>query len=152
MQRARRYDPHPAPWEVPLAIVVGALLLMVVGIHVGRGVANLLSVGVWELPDRAVWFSSLPGLLGGDASAGLTATHLTATSPTMLWSCIAAVELAVLVLVVAGVTAGLRLWGPSKVQGVATRAEAERLLGRSRLRRNAAVVRPDLYGKGRGRA
>jgi hypothetical protein len=32
---------------------------------------------------------------------------------------------------------------------MATREEAERLLGRSRLRKVAVVVRPDLYGKGR---
>jgi len=152
MQRARRHDPHPTPWEVPLAVVVGSILLVVVGAHVGRGIANLLSAGWWEFPDRTLLFTSLPGLLGGDASAGLTARRQTVASPTMLWACIAAVELAILGLVVAGIRAGLRLWGPSRVQGVATREEAERLLGRSRLRRHAAIVRPDLYGKGRGQA
>ena len=55
-------------------------------------------------------------------------------------------------LIVAGIRAGLRLWGSGRVQGVATREEAERLLGRSRLCRHAAIVRPDLYGKDRGRA
>ena len=152
MQRARRHDPHPTPWEVPLAIVVGALLLFVVGAHLGRGIANLLSAGWWEFPDRADLFTSLPGLLEGDARAGLTAPQPTVAPATMLWVCIAAVELAILGLVVAGIRAGLRLWGSSRVQGVATREEAERLLGRSRLRRHAALVRPDLYGKGRGRA
>lgn len=152
MQRARRNDPHPTAWEVPLAIVVGALLLFVVGAHVGRGIANLLSVGWWEFPDRAHLFTSLPGLLGGDASAGLTAMHPMVAPATVLWVGIAAVELVVLGLIVAGIRAGLLLWGPSRVQGVATREEAERLLGRSRLRRHAAIVRPDLYGKGRGRA
>ena len=149
MQRARRHDPHPTPWEVPLAIVVGSLLLFVVGAHVGRGIANLLSVGWWEFPDRADLFTSLPGLLEGDAGAGLTATHPMVAPAIVLWVCIAAVELVVLGLIVAGIRAGLRLWGPSRVQGVATREEAERLLGRSRLRRHAAIVRPDLYGKGR---
>ena len=152
MQRARRHDPHPTPWEVPLAIVVGALLLFVVGAHLGRGIANLLSAGWWEFPDRADLFTSLSGLLGGDASAGLTATHPNLGPATMLWSCIAAVELAILGLIVAGTRAGLRLWGPSRVQGVATREEAERLLGRARLRRHAAIVRPDLYGRDRGQA
>jgi hypothetical protein len=152
MQRARRHDPHPTPWEVPLAIVVGSLLLVVVGAHLGRGIANLLSAGWWDFPDRADWFTSIPGLLEGDASAGLTATHAAVAAATLLWICIAAVELAILGLIVAGIRSGLRLWGPSRVQGVATREEAERLLGRSRLRRHAAVVRPDLYGKGRGQA
>ena len=152
MQRARRHDPHPTPWEVPLAIVVGSLLLFVVGAHLGRGIANLLSAGWWEFPDRTRLFTSLPGLLGGDASAGLRTGHPTVAAAPMLWICIAAVELAVLGMIVAGIRAGLRLWGPGRIQGVATREEAERLLGRSRLRRHAAIVRPDLYGKGRGRA
>ena len=47
--------------------------------------------------------------------------------------------------------AGLDRWGPGRIQGMATRAEAERLLGRTRLRKVAAVVRPDLYGKARAR-
>ena len=151
MQRARRHDPHPTPWEVPLAIVVGSLLLFVVGAHLGRGIANLLSAGWWEFPDRADLFTSLPGLLEGDASTGLTAPHPTVAPAPMLWSCIAAVELAVLVSIIAGIRAGLRLWGHSRVQGLATREEAEQLLGRSRLRRHAAIVRPDLYGTDRRR-
>ena len=152
MQQARRHNPHPTPWEVPLAIVVGSLLLVVVGAHVGRGIANAIYAGWWGFPDRADLFTSLPGLVGGDASAGLRTGHPTVAAAPVLWSCIAAVEAAVLGLIVAGIRAGLRLWGPSRVQGVATREEAERLLGRSRLRRHAAVVRPDLYGKGRGQA
>ena len=46
---------------------------------------------------------------------------------------------------------GLDRWGPHRVQGMATRAEAEQMLGRTRLRKASAVVRPDLYGKQRSR-
>jgi hypothetical protein len=56
-------------------------------------------------------------------------------------------ELTVLVAVVVTVVWAARRWGPGRVQGMATAAEAEQLLGVSRLRRNAAVVRPDLYGQ-----
>ena len=34
---------------------------------------------------------------------------------------------------------------------MATRAEAEQMLGRTRLRKAGAIVRPDLYGKERKR-
>ena len=43
--------------------------------------------------------------------------------------------------------AGTRQWGPARVRGMATRAEADTLLGVGRLRKVAPVVRPDLHGK-----
>src|SRR5205085_682312 len=38
-------------------------------------------------------------------------------------------------------------WGPGRIRGMATAAEAEKLLGVTRLRKVADIVRPDLYGK-----
>jgi hypothetical protein len=35
-------------------------------------------------------------------------------------------------------------WGPGRLRGVASRGEAERLLGVTRLRKVRSVVRPDL--------
>ena len=40
-------------------------------------------------------------------------------------------------------------WGPGRLRGMASRGEAERLLGVTRLRKVRSVVRPDLYGKNR---
>jgi hypothetical protein len=40
-------------------------------------------------------------------------------------------------------------WGPGRMRGMASRGEAERLLGATRLRKVRCVVRPDLYGKRR---
>ena len=40
-------------------------------------------------------------------------------------------------------------WGPGRLRGMASRGEAERLLGVTRLRKVRAVVRPDLYRKNR---
>jgi hypothetical protein len=40
-------------------------------------------------------------------------------------------------------------WGPGRLRGMASRGEAERLLGVTRLRKVRAVVRPDLYGMNR---
>ena len=41
-------------------------------------------------------------------------------------------------------------WGPGRLRGMASRGEAERLLGVTRLRKVRAVVRPDLHGKESG--
>ena len=38
-------------------------------------------------------------------------------------------------------------WGPGRMRGMATAAEAEKLLGVTRLRKVGGIVRPDLYGK-----
>jgi hypothetical protein len=46
---------------------------------------------------------------------------------------------------------GLRVWwqrwGPGMRAGLATRSEVQKVLGRSRMRRHRAVIRPDLYAK-----
>jgi hypothetical protein len=38
-------------------------------------------------------------------------------------------------------------WGPGRLRGMASRGEAERLLGVTRQRKVRSVVRPNLYGK-----
>ena len=40
----------------------------------------------------------------------------------------------------------VRRWGPNRMKGMATADEAEAILGLSRLRRVAPIIRPDLYG------
>lgn len=151
MQRARRHDPYPATWELPVAALVAVALLLVVGLHVGRGVANLLAEGWWAFPDRRQLLTSVPGLLGGDALAGLNLAGRQRAPEPLLRACIATVEVIVLALIGTGLKVALDVWGPSRIRGVANRAETERLLGRSRLRRHAAVVRPDLHGNSRRR-
>ena len=149
MQRARRTNPYPFTWEIPVAAVVATVLLLVLGIHAGRAVANLVAAGGLTLPSRETLFTSVPGVLGGDAGAGLTGTtaHLAGTTALRLW--LAVVEALVLTLTVWVAKVGLGRWGPGRIHGMATREEAGRLLGRSRLRKVGAVVRPDLYGNGR---
>jgi len=58
------------------------------------------------------------------------------------------VEVVTVMLIVWAVIAGMRQWGPARVRGMATRAEADTLLGLQRLRKVAPIVRPDLQGKG----
>ena len=65
----------------------------------------------------------------------------------MLWGCLVVTEL----LLLAGCgwvgARGYQRWGPGRMMGMATAAEAETLLGITRLRKVAKYVRPDLHGR-----
>ena len=152
MQRARRHDPYPFTWEIPAAIITGILLVLALGVHIGRAAANLLAGAGWGWPAREELFRALPGVLGGDAGAGLPGPRNGGAGHTALWTSIGVCELLLLLLLGWALKVGLSRWGPHRVQGMATRAEAEQMLGRTRLRKASAVVRPDLYGKERNRA
>lgn len=92
--------------------------------------------------------TSIPGLLAGDAAAGLPGLHH-AASPEALWAWVAVAILAwIVALSVAGVWAWHR-WGPAQMRGMATVAEAHVLLGEDRLWKVRHVVRPDLFPAGR---
>ena len=149
LQRDRRRDPYPWTWEVPLAAVLLMLLVVVYAGQVGRSVANLLAGAGWAWPSQAGVWRSLPGLAGGHAGTGLTGLASAPAGPVLLWVCVVVVEVTALFCLGWAVKAGLDRWGPTRVRGMASRAEAEALLGVSRLRRARFVVRPDLYGRPR---
>jgi hypothetical protein len=148
MQRSRRTNPYPFTWEIPLALVVAVLFLLLMGVQIGRSAANLLAGNGWVFVDRPALFTSLPGIVSGHADAGLGPLSRP-PGPAVLWGSICAVEGIILVICAAGLKWGLGRWGPGRLHGVATRAEAEALLGRTRLRKHAKVIRPDLYGASR---
>ena len=148
MQRSRRTNPYPFTWEIPLALVVAVLFLLLMGVQIGRSAANLLAGNGWVFVDRPALFTSLPGIVSGHADAGLGPLSRP-PGPAVLWGSICAVEGIILVICAAGMKWGLGRWGPGRLHGVATRAEAEALLGRTRLRKHAKVIRPDLYGASR---
>lgn len=149
MQHSRRATPDPLTWEVPVAVLLATLLALVLGLQLGRSIANLVAGNGWVFVDRAALFSTLGGVLDGQASSGLR--ELANPAPAgLLWACVALVELLVLVVVGWAVKVGLDRWGPARLRGMATAAEAEALLGRARLRKHAKVIRPDLYGAPRG--
>ena len=70
-QQSRRRDPYPWTWEVPLGIVLVILMVLVCGVHLGRGIANVWAGAGWAFPTRVELFRSLPAVLAGDAAAGL---------------------------------------------------------------------------------
>lgn len=132
-----------------MAAAVAAVLLLVLGVHAGRAAANLVAGAGLTLPSREALFTSLVDVLGGDAGAGLKGVtrHLAGPVAVKVW--VAVADAAVLILIVWAGKIGMDRWGPGRIRGMATRGEAEKLLGRSRLRRVRAVVRPDLYGSQR---
>lgn len=148
MQRTRRTTPYPFTWEVPVGIVLAVLLALVLGLQAGRSLANLVAGNGWVFVDRMALFTTLGPLLSGQTGAGLAVPR--PASAGLFWTCVSLVELLVVALIGWVVKFGLDRWGPARMRGMATAAEAETLLGRTRLRRHAKVIRPDLYGAPRG--
>lgn len=149
MQRSRRTNPYPFTWEIPALVAGVVLFLLMLGVQLGRSVANLFAGNGWVLVDRADLVSSVAGVVAGHADAGLTGLARPA-GPGLLWGCVIGVDLLVLAGCVAAALWGWGRWRPARVHGMATPAQAEALLGVSRLRRHAKVIRPDLYGAPRG--
>jgi hypothetical protein len=145
-QHERRADPYPLTWEIPASVFAGSLLALVLGVQLGRGLANLAAGAGWAWPVPTLLFSSAIGVLQGEPGAGL---HEVATpaSPEALFAWVFAVELIVMAAYVVLIWLCLHRWGPNRTLGVATVDEARRLLGRQRLYAAGKVIRPDLYGR-----
>lgn len=168
MQRERRRDPYPWTWEPALVVGVLVVVGLACGVQFGRSLANLLVGAGWTWPDApgaattgagsdiellpapslfgGAFWRSVPQVLVGDSTAGLARPPDGAAGSGLLWGCVAVVELLVMVALVWAAAAGFRRWGPGRVRGMATRVETEQLLGVTRMRSVAAIVRPDLYG------
>ena len=162
MQRERLKTPYPWTWEIPAAVTFVVLLGIVVGIQAGRTLANLVAGAgmTWPAADSAIGGASFPrrsGQRSGPACPGSSPetpppacpprcpTEL--APPWLVWAAVAGIELVFLSLTTwIGVKCYTR-WGPGRMRGMASAAEAEQLLGLSRLRRVSALVRPDIYGK-----
>lgn len=143
LQSGRTKDPYPFTWEIPAATVAIWALLASLTAHLGRALANLTAGAGWAWPPSRVLFTSLPALLAGDPKAGV-ATLGGAASPAALAGWIIIVELLLLAAMITGGTWLLRRWGPGRMKGMASSSEAEALLGVTRLRRAAKIIRPDL--------
>ena len=157
MQRERLKNPYPWTWEIPAVLIGVNLFFAVVGIQLARSLANLLAGASWTWPAAdagalssplaAAFWTSLPGVVGGNAAAGLAAPVPADLAPApLVWVCLVLIEGA---LLTAAIWGGVLVYkrGPGRMKGMATAAEAEKLLGVTRLRKVAPIVRPDVYGK-----
>jgi len=162
VQRERRRDPYPWTWEIPTAVMLATLIVIIIGIQLGRSVANLLAgagwtwpagdgganAGTFPSPIGTTFWTSLPGVLAGHADAGLP-------SPTpdgladrgLVWTSLALTEIALLAASIWVAVYAYQRWGSCRMRGMATSTDAEKFLGLTRLRKVAGIVRPDLYGK-----
>ncbi len=148
MQQERAHDHYPWTWEIPLAILCGMLVVGVAGCQLGRSLANLFAGGgwLWPTPDKLV--ISIPALLAGDAAAGLSGVQH-AASAAALWGWLTVVGLLTITASTIACVWAWRQWGPGRMRGMATIAEAHELLGEDRLWKVRHVVRPDLYPSAR---
>ena len=143
LQSDRRRDPYPFTWEIPVGILTGWLLLAGLGVQLARTLANWAAGAGWIWPTGRALSSSLPAVLAGNPQAGLI-LHSTPASRAALYGWIITTQL---LLAAATILAALWMhhrWGAGRMKGMASGAEAEAVLGVTRLRRNSAVIRPDL--------
>lgn len=135
MQRERRHNPYPWTWEIPVGFACAVLLVLALGVHLGNGLAHLTSGRGWAWPAQSQLFASIPTILSSAPT----------TSPVGVQAWVMAVELLLIGGLGWGTVAGWQRWGPSRLKGVATRDQAEQVLGGTRLRKVAPIVRPDLH-------
>ena len=145
MQIERRHTPYPFTWEIPAGILAATGLILVLGVHLGRAVANWTAGSGWRWPTPTAMFTSVPAVLGGDTDAGLGTLLPSGADPGVLLGWVGAVEVIILLAGTVAASYALRRWGPGRLKGMATPAEAEASLGLSRLRRVRHIIRPDLY-------
>jgi len=152
MERSRRerFATHTVPltWEIPVAAAAITALLILVTPLLVQGVVGWAVTGVFAWPTHELG-PALLGLLHGRFGDGLAAEVSRRLPPDpVMW---ALTVLGEVVMLGAALVAGLRIRdvaGGSKLRhGLATSAQAAQALGLPRLRKTAAVVRPDLYAR-----
>lgn len=145
-----RQDPQPLGRGGEIALVALTALLLALGLAAlaGLGVAAALFGGGWVWPHSAQTSTRvLSGLIAGHPGRALP-PRLAHRVPGRgaVYGCVAASELiCIAVLITAAALVG-RYRQPGDARGgMATRAQATRILGRSRVRAAAAIIRPDLH-------
>jgi type IV secretion system protein VirD4 len=142
----RRPDPLPWSWEVPAGAAVAWLSLAAGTLLAAQGAAGFLTGQGWLWPSSPRLFPALGGLLTGQVGVGVDAPAGLPSTP-LVYALALGLELALLAV---SVWSAVRFWttvGPGRRYGMATRADAETILGVGRLRRVRTLIRPDLYGR-----
>jgi hypothetical protein len=145
----RRRDPQPLSRGGEMAFVVLAGVLMLLGLAAlaGLGMAAAVFGGGWVWPHGSDQIGLVVGgILRGDPGAGLPVPDQTRVPGRLLvYGCVMLVELLLLALAAAATVLFWRYHRSTGAGGgMATRAEAQEVLGASRLRQVRSILRPDL--------
>jgi hypothetical protein len=136
-------------WEIPLLVVTGLAVMLAVAGLLGLALASALFGHGWVWPASDAIARTVGGLLAGQPGRGLPPDVRSAVpSAHAVYGCVAATELvAVAVATSVGVMYARNRLPTDARSGMASRREAGDVLGVRRLRKAAAVIRPDLYCK-----
>ena len=148
----RRRDPQPVSqgWEIAVAAIGGALLGLGLAALAGLGLASAVFGSGWVWPHGTDTIGHvIGGVLTGQPGRGLPPTQIQLVAARgAVYGCIAGSELVVIVLAVTVGVLVSRYRRPNDARsGMATRSEAEQVLGISKLRGAKEIIRPDLYGR-----
>lgn len=149
--RRERRDALPLTWELPAAATLAWVSVAATLLPAGRGAATWLTGAGWVWPENGAGLTaSLAGLLTGHPAAGLTTTDASGMpASSVAYLVVVLAEVAWLIVSLLALRIWWLTWGPGMREGLADRAEVEKVLGLSRMRRNRSVIRPDLYAKSR---
>ena len=143
----RRRDPvgYTPGWEVAVAVIAGAVLVIALAALLGLGLAAVLFGGGWVWPHGTSTIGSvLGGLFSGHPGRGLPLLEAhRVPAAAAVYVCVIVLEL---VFIAALVWAGVTLARRFRNDGMATRWEAQQALGEGRLHEVKTIIRPDLYG------
>ncbi len=145
LQTDRRRDPYPFTWELPVAGLFATLVLAGFGVQAGRALAHWQAGAGWQWPTGRALLTSIPAILTGHPAAGLNPVPAITATTVAVTGWILAVEALLAVALFAAMIVVLSRWGPARLKGMATPAEANATLGLRRLRAHRRIVRPDLY-------
>ncbi len=145
LQTDRRHDPYPSTWEIPVALLAATLPAAALGVQAGRSLAHWATGAGWHWPTPRSLFTSIPAILTGHPAAGLDPPPAPAATASAVIGWIIATETVFLLGLATLAALVLRRWGPGRMKGMATPAEAASTLGVRRLRAHRRIIRPDLH-------
>jgi hypothetical protein len=142
-QRSRR-DALPLTWETPTAVTSLWILLALLAMPGGQGLACAATGRGVVWPQHELT-ESLVGLMAGRPGRGLRTAEASALpSDVVVYVAIAMLEVGLVTLTLWGLAIWWRSTGPGQQFGMASKRDVERTLGMSNLRARRQTLRPDL--------
>jgi hypothetical protein len=151
-RRARLTNTAPTQGEFAVAVLLAGLFFFLLTPLVVQGLLAWTTAGVFALPNGHL-LQAYGGLLRGHFGVGLASEVSGALPPdAAMW---ALTVLGEVLMIGSAVVVGMwmrDLTGAGSRHGLATPTQAAEALGVPRLRKSAAVIRPDLYARSERRS